>query len=173
MASSSRDELTVFTPHPHFITPDAIPPSSPCSHPSAHSDIGGDSDANDDQDDNASITFEDYKRQNRFQLPPEGVTRLLAEAGMDFYNRANGGSRSGGGTVTGTATPGSSRHGKGQINLQARVVDAHETLIGGWEGVRKVIRGDIGCTMRMRGEEGYALENVGATLEAVHRNPAR
>lgn len=164
LASSSRDEISVFTPAYHLVSPD-VPPSASQLEGSADKTgrdaNDGDTEADDDADldDAASITFEDYKRQNRFQLPPEGVSRLLAEAGMDFYARTGPGS--GGGSRTGTAT-GANTPGSSRLKDRARVVNEHEELVGGWEGLRTVVRGDIGFTMRSRAEEGYGLLNVSA-----------
>lgn len=135
----------------HTIDPEDEP--SPQSRP--HSPpINGDAEVDDsDEDDKASLTFEDYKRQNRFQLAPEGVSRLLNEAGASVQGRPKSG------LASGYQTPRSTEKGA-RFGEMRDFVDEKQEIMGGFDGLGRILRGDVGYAMRCKAEEGYGLQNV-------------
>lgn len=128
----------------HIITPDdqtsQSRPASPNNEPA------------DDDDDKASLTFEDYKRQNRFQLAPEGVNRLLNEVGAS-HGRVKSG------LTSGYHTPHSTEKGA-RFGEMRDFVDEKQEIMGGFDGLGRILRGDVGYAMRCKAEEGYGLESV-------------
>ena len=132
-----------------LVSPDDLPsrsrPSSIISR--------GDTHKNDDDDDKESISFEDYKRQNRFQMAPEGVNRILAEAGAHLDNRQKSG------LASGYQTPRSTEKGA-RFGEMREYVDEKETIMGGYDGLGRILRGDMGYAMRCKAAEGYGLSDV-------------
>lgn len=131
-----------------LVCPDEGPSRSRASSTSSH----GDTHKN-DEDDKASISFEDYKRQNRFQMAPEGVNRILAEAG------ASRGGRRKSGMSSGYQTPRSTEKGA-RFGEMREYVDEKEEIMGGFDGLGRILRGDMGYAMRCKAEEGYGLADV-------------
>jgi len=140
----------------HVVSPDDHPARSRTSSTSSH----GDTHKNDDEDDKASISFEDYKRQNRFQMAPEGVNRILAEAG------ASRGGRQKSGLSSGYQTPRSTEKGA-RFGEMREYVDEKEEIMGGFDGLGRILRGDMGYAMRCKAEEGYGLADVGHLAHRV------
>lgn len=136
----------------HIIDPE----DEPSSQSRAHSPtLNGDAEAGDsDEDEKASLTFEDYKRQNRFQLAPEGVSRLLNEAGASVQGRPKSG------LTSGNQTPRSTEKGA-RFGEMRDFVDEKQEIMGGFDGLGRILRGDVGYAMRCKAEEGYGLQNVG------------
>ena len=137
----------------HVVSPDDHPARSRTSSTSSH----GDTHKNDDEDDKASISFEDYKRQNRFQMAPEGVNRILAEAG------ASRGGRQKSGLSSGYQTPRSTEKGA-RFGEMREYVDEKEEIMGGFDGLGRILRGDMGYAMRCKAEEGYGLADVSGAV---------
>lgn len=143
--------MVISTSRLHMISPeDEHAVSRP---PSAHGNGHHDEQDEDDDDDKASLTFEDYKRQNRFQLAPEGVSRLLHEAGASVHGRVRSG------LTSGYQTPRSTEKGArfGEIR---DIVDERQEIMGGFDGLGRILRSDVGYAMRCRAEEGYGLRDV-------------
>ena len=132
----------------HTVSPDEAPSRSRASSTSSRSDTH-----KDDDDDKASISFEDYKRQNRFQMAPEGVNRILAEAG------ASRGGRQKSGLSSGYQTPRSTEKGA-RFGEMREYVDEKEEIMGGFDGLGRILRGDMGYAMRCKADEGYGLGDV-------------
>lgn len=109
------------------------------------------------EDDKVSLQFENYKRQNRFQIPPAGVARLLAEAGASTSDRRRSG------IMSGEQTPRSTEKGA-RFGTMREYVSQNEEILGGYDGIGRSLRGDIGYTMRCRAEEGYGLANVSGRI---------
>jgi hypothetical protein len=130
----------------HIVTPDDTVPRS---RSSSRTSITR---KDDDEDDKASISFEDYKRQNRFQMAPEGVNRLLAEAGATIGRQRSGMS-------SGYQTPRSTEKGA-RFGEMREYVDEKEEIVGGFGGLGRILRGDMGYAMRCKAEEGYGLGDV-------------
>lgn len=138
----------------HIIDPEDEPSSQSRPHsPPANGDIEGD----DSDDDKASLTFEDYKRQNRFQLAPEGVSRLLNEVGAPGHGRPKSG------LTSGYQTPRSTEKGA-RFGEMRDFVDEKQEIMGGFDGLGRILRGDVGYAMRCKAEEGYGLQNVSHSL---------
>lgn len=133
----------------HMIDPEDDPsqsrPESPTENHHAEAD--------DSDDDKASLTFEDYKRQNRFQLAPEGVSRLLTEAGAAVQGRVKSG------LTSGYHTPRSTEKGA-RFGEMREFVDEKQEIMGGFDGLGRILRGDVGYAMRCKAEEGYGLSSV-------------
>jgi hypothetical protein len=143
--------MAIFTSKLHKASPDEITQRSRAGSVSSDDDDPLDEKAGAD-DDKISLQFEDYKRQNRFQLAPEGVNRLLAEAGASTSRRRTG-------LLSGDQTPRSMEKGA-RFGMMREYVSEKEEILGGYEGVGRSLRGDIGYTMRCRAEEGYGLSDV-------------
>lgn len=43
-------------------------------------------------------------------------------------------------------------------------VDEKQEIMGGFDGLGRILRGDVGYAMRCKAEEGYGLQNVGLIL---------
>jgi len=149
LASASRGDMAISTSTKiHTVSPDEAPSRSRASSTSSRSDTH-----KDDDDDKASISFEDYKRQNRFQMAPEGVNRILAEAG------ASRGGRQKSGLSSGYQTPRSTEKGA-RFGEMREYVDEKEEIMGGFDGLGRILRGDMGYAMRCKADEGYGLGDV-------------
>lgn len=142
--------MIISTSKLHIITPEDQHAQSRPASPDSDA-------ARDDEDDKVSLTFEDYKRQNRFQLAPEGVNRLLSEAG------ANQG-RVKSGLTSGYHTPHSTEKGA-RFGEMREFVDERQEIMGGFDGLGRILRGDVGYAMRCKAEEGYGLNSVCAHLD--------
>ena len=102
------------------------------------------------------------KRFNRFQLAPERVSRLLAEHAEHSISRSSSPGRSSLLRSVKDVTPREPVEDD-MVNAD-RAVDEHEDIVGGWEGVRRILKADIAYTMRRRAEEGYGLTDVCLSL---------
>jgi hypothetical protein len=139
-----------------LVSPDDVPIRSRASSIVSR----GDTHKTDDDDDKESISFEDYKRQNRFQMAPEGVNRILAEAGAHLGGRQKSG------LTSGYQTPRSTEKGA-RFGEMREYVDEKEVIMGGYEGLGRILRGDMGYAMRCKAAEGYGLSDVGCVWWAL------
>jgi hypothetical protein len=146
----------------NLVSPDDMTARSRRGSSSSSDSEGSDGDGNKPKkdDDKVSVQFNDYKRQNRFQIAPEGVIRLLAEAGASTRNRRRSG------VMSGEQTPRSTERGA-RFGTMREYVSQNEEILGGYDGIGRSLRGDIGYTMRCRAEEGYGLSNVGQMISAT------
>ncbi|RXK40773.1 hypothetical protein M231_02025 [Tremella mesenterica] len=138
---TTRKTLRVVDPHSNAGQPEEEPEISPAR-----------------RDSEESADFEDYKRSNRFQLAPEGVARLLAEAADRSASRASSPGRSSLLRSTQPASPRELTFGGGSVG--GEVVGRHEEILGGYDGLRKVLKGDVMWTMRRRAAQGYGLQDL-------------
>lgn len=149
IASGSRGDMAFATSTLNHVSPDDMTARSR----RASSSTSDSDEAPKPEDDKVSLQFENYKRQNRFQIPPAGVARLLAEAGASASNRRRSG------VMSGEQTPRSTERGA-RFGTMREYVSQNEEILGGYDGIGRSLRGDIGYTMRCRAEEGYGLANV-------------
>ncbi|ODN88074.1 hypothetical protein L198_06832 [Cryptococcus wingfieldii CBS 7118] len=164
LTSSSQGDIAITSSALILINPD-----SPSTSPTTQSFPVAEKKDKDEKD-------EPIYRRNKFQLAPERITAILAERSS---------SRSASPSFTGKASYSQDPLSRSIVSeferdkerdyyeADGEVINERDEIVGGYEGWRKVLSGDVSVVMRRRAGEGYGLDDLLLNAAVASRHPGK